>query len=302
MGSSIVRSLAFQPPPSSYTDYDLKDLFFIPKNVPPNKQDPENIGIPAIFYTYPKADFTIIFTHGNAEDLGMISPWMEILSSSMGVNILVYDYTGYGLNFGECSEDNCFIDIRSVYDYLINTKKINPSSIILYGRSLGSGPTCYLGATLFADGSTSLFSSLFTISNKSEPNKKSNHSLPIAGVILQSPVASCVRVLSDALSHVPFTDLFVNINRIDKIKVPIFIMHGTNDGVVPFGHGQMLFAKCLYGWRFLEVPGAGHNNIETSYIDLYTANLREFIAYLKVHYSKNTVTTPIREKEVNSLM
>jgi len=288
MGSAIVRSLAFQPPPSSYADYDLKDLFFIPKKLPPNKLlDSENIGIPAIFYFHPKANFTVIFTHGNAEDLGHVYPWMEYVSNLVEVNILAYDFTGYGLNFGTCSEENCFIDIRSVYEFLVYDKKINPSSIILYGRSLGSGPTCYLGAKLFSN-NASFMSSIFS----SEATKKDpNIALPIAAVILQSPIASCVRVLSDTLSHVPFTDLFVNINKIDKIKVPIFIMHGTDDEVVPFRHGQALFAKCQIGWRFLEVPGAGHNNIETHYVDLYMQNLQEFVAYLSKHYNVKTKKT-----------
>jgi len=68
-------------------------------------------------------------------------------------------------------------------------------------------------------------------------------------------------------------------------------MHGTDDEVVPFRHGQALFAKCQFGWRFLEVPGAGHNNIETHYVDLYMQNLQEFMAYLNKYYNVKTKKT-----------
>ncbi|CAN0447435.1 unnamed protein product, partial [Scytosiphon promiscuus] len=68
------------------------------------------------------------------------------------VNVLAYEYSGYGKSEGTVSEDNCYADIRAAYDYLTTQKKTPPKQIVLYGRSLGSGPTCQLAEELAADG------------------------------------------------------------------------------------------------------------------------------------------------------
>jgi hypothetical protein len=61
-------------------------------------------------------------------------------------NYLNLEYTGYGDNVEglESCEEYCYNDIKSVYQYLTQALNIEPRDIILYGRSLGSGPSCYL--------------------------------------------------------------------------------------------------------------------------------------------------------------
>jgi hypothetical protein len=62
--------------------------------------------------------------------------------------VLSYDYRGYGLHPGVPTEGSCYADIEGAYDYLTKELKIPASRIILYGRSIGSGPTCYMGQRL----------------------------------------------------------------------------------------------------------------------------------------------------------
>jgi pimeloyl-ACP methyl ester carboxylesterase len=162
MGDAI-SSLLFQPPPPTYLH--------------PSRHFWLNTAlgsrIPAFFIERPNAQVTILFSHGNAEDLGMIYDWFNDLSRVLRVNIMAYDYTGYGKSNGAPTEENCYADIESAYQYLLDVRGLQPEQIVLYGRSLGSGPSCYLASKTAREGSS------------------------VGGVILQSPLLSAYRVAFD---------------------------------------------------------------------------------------------------------
>jgi abhydrolase domain-containing protein 17 len=138
------------------------------------------------------------------------------------------------------SEAKVYNDVLAVYEHLNKRLGIQPSNIILYGRSVGSGPTCFLGQKLSLEGT------------------------PCAGIILQSPLLSAYRVAFN-FRFTMAGDVFPNIDRIGEINSPIFIIHGTRDEVVPFWHGQELFlaTQRKYRARPFWVTGAGHNNVES---------------------------------------
>ncbi|OQS00364.1 serine protease family S09X [Thraustotheca clavata] len=194
-----------------------------------------------------RAKFTLLFSHGNAEDLGMVYDWFREVSRRLQVSVMAYDYTGYGISAGEPSEEACIADIEAAFAYLVDVKKTPPHLILLYldhlhlryGRSLGTGPTTYLAA------------------------KQSKLKNPVAGVILQSPLLSIYRVAFQFRFSLP-GDMFCNIDRAPLIESPITIIHGTRDEVIPFWHGEELFLACNPAWRSkpLWVQDAGHNNIE----------------------------------------
>lgn len=94
----------------------------------------------------------MIFSHGNAEDLGMIYDWLLAFSKDLGVNVLAYDYEGYGKATGTPTEKSCYEDIVAAYTYLTREERISPDSIVIYGRSLGSGPSLYLAQSLSEQG------------------------------------------------------------------------------------------------------------------------------------------------------
>jgi len=90
---------------------------------------------------------TIIYSHGNATDIGAMFPIQVILALSLRCHVVVYDYSGYGESGGVPDEQNTYLDIEAVYDYVLNNvadKK--PENVILYGQSVGSGPCCYLAS------------------------------------------------------------------------------------------------------------------------------------------------------------
>jgi len=244
MGNAI-SGLVFQPP----------DVSFVPPKSIIWLRTSLGQRIPA-FHADNGAPVTLLFSHGNAEDLGMIYDWFTALSRELRVNILCYDYTGYGRSTGTPSESNCYADIDAAYDYLTVELGKPPESIVLYGRSLGSGPSCYLAERLSRGGT------------------------PPGGVMLQSPLLSVYRVAFNFRFTFP-GDAFPNCDRVPHVDAPVFIIHGTRDEVVPFWNGEQLFLdtkprmRCKPFW----VEGAGHNNVEVLLRDSgsFVQRVREFL-------------------------
>lgn len=260
----MISSLLFQPPPPTY--------------IHPSRHfwlNSAESRIPAFFIERPNAQVTILFSHGNAEDLGMIYDWFNDLARVLRVNIMAYDYTGYGKSNGNPNESYCYNDVEAAYRYLVEVRRLQPEQIVLYGRSLGSGPSCYLAA------------------------KTSREGRPVAGVILQSPLLSAYRVAFN-FRFTMVGDKFPNIDYAPYIRCPVFIVHGTQDEVVPFRHGQELFLAIPQSWRAKPfwVEGAGHNNIEALLrpSGMFVDKLLEFLDY-HVSARRGKIAPPSRVPE-----
>lgn len=112
---------------------------------------------------------TIIYSHGNATDIGAMYPLQAMLVQSLLCHVVSYDYSGYGESGGVAMEGNTYKDIAAVYDYTLkNVADGNPNNIVLYGQSVGSGPSCHLA----------------------------QRHQDIGGLILHSPFTSGMRVLT----------------------------------------------------------------------------------------------------------
>lgn len=133
--------------------------------------------------------------------------------------------------------------------YLTENLCIDPERIILFGRSIGSGPTCYIA-----------------------------EKYPVAGVILNCGLMSVLRVVFN-LRWTLWVDKFPNIDRIPNINCPIYIIHGRRDEIVPFYHAEEMYKKCKHKYPPYYVDGAGHNNIEKFAFD-YLQRIRAFIEYI----------------------
>jgi pimeloyl-ACP methyl ester carboxylesterase len=156
----------------------------------------EEYKIPAFFLRRKGAKATILFSHGNAEDLGMMYRRMKEMAMLLCANVLAYDYTGYGLSTPSNippSEEMCYRNIEAAYNHLTKTMRIPPSEIILYGRSLGSGPSCYLAKKTADDGES------------------------VAGLILHSPFLSIYRIVIDCRVNL-VGDMFINRSKAKDIR------------------------------------------------------------------------------------
>lgn len=267
MGETI-STLVFRPPPPTYlrpNRYFFLDIeesetssTFSCSSEPTKPTCPSH-KIPAFFIKRRGARITFLFSHGNAEDLGMMYNRMKEMARVLGVNILAYDYSGYGHSTNsQPSEEKCYRNIDAAYKYLRTVRKIPASHIILYGRSLGSGPSCYLAAKTAQEGES------------------------VAGLILHSPFLSIYRIVVDCGMNL-VGDIFKNINNAPKAKCPVLLIHGTRDEVVPFWHGNQLLQSFPQEYQAepFWVESLGHNNIEVhakkEYITRVTGFLNRYI-------------------------
>lgn len=205
----------------------------------------DNALISAIYLPQKNAHYTILFSHGNAEDLGTKMPFLKKLQEH-GFAVLAYDYHGYGTSEGKPSEQNIYHDIDAAYNYLITTLKVPAQKIIVYGYSLGGGPTVDLAIRQ-----------------------------PVAGIILEAPFVSAFRVLT----YYPllFFDKFENLKKITKLKAPLLIMHGTKDRTVPFWHGVALDHAAISVKQHLWITNADHQNILELAGDVYWQTINNFV-------------------------
>jgi hypothetical protein len=89
---------------------------------------------------------TIIYSHGNATDIGAMHFMQIVMGKGLQCNVIMYDYSGYGESGGVPLESNTYNDIEMVYDYALSNVVQNgeEKQIVIYGQSVGSGPSCYL--------------------------------------------------------------------------------------------------------------------------------------------------------------
>lgn len=105
--------------------------------------------IPALFLKYPRSKKLILFSHGNATDLGQTLPFLQLLNQSLKVNVFGYDYQGYGIAKPierPCSEKRIYVSIQASFNYVLNELKFEPKNIIIFGCSLGSAASVYLAS------------------------------------------------------------------------------------------------------------------------------------------------------------
>ncbi len=230
--------MIFYPQPSSYHD----DARITKLRTADGKT------ISALYLANPQAKFTILYSHGNAEDIGDLEPLFKQLHDA-GFAVLGYDYEGYGTSEGAAGDKATYRDIDAAYAFLTREQHIPPARIILLGRSVGSGPAIDLAARE-----------------------------PVGGLIVQSGFTSAFRVLTK-VPLVPF-DRFNNLAKIRRVHCPVLVMHGRKDGVIPFHHGELLFAAAPGKKWSLWSDSAGHNDFEWLARDRYLPALRDFAAQL----------------------
>lgn len=182
--SSIAAKLAFLPPETTYTvtaddaggfnlhlndraefQYGQKELDCI--EVQKAKTRAGNQIAMMFVKCAPQSRYTILFSHGNAVDMGQMSSFYIGLGTRLKCNIFSYDYSGYGVSEGTATERNLYHDIDTAFHFLRDRYAISPENIVLYGQSIGTVPTVDLAARC---------------------------DTPPAGVILHSPLMSGMRV------------------------------------------------------------------------------------------------------------
>lgn len=204
--------------------------------------------ISAVYLANPGATYTLLFSHGNAEDLGDGLPFLHDLHDA-GFAVLAYDYQGYGTSEGKPSEQHVYEDVDAAYEYLTGTLQVPAEHVIAFGRSLGGAVAVDLAARR-----------------------------PVAGLVVESSFTTAFRVLTRA-PLLPF-DKFRSIDKIARVRCPVLVMHGTADEVIPFSHGPKLLARANPPKRSWWIQGAGHNDVAMLGGKKYYSALQEFAKWV----------------------
>jgi len=192
----------------------------------------------------PESEFVVLYSHGNGEDIGKARPLVDEIFKN-GFSTFSYDYSGYGLSEGNPSEFQTYQDIDAAYVYLREQLGYAPEKIVVYGRSIGGGPSLYLASRV-----------------------------PIAALVLESTFASIYQ------AQLPFVllpfDKYSNVVRIADVHVPTLILHGSKDWTVRPWNAKRLFAKSgAVEKRLVWIDGAGHDTILRTNSELYRQALRD---------------------------
>jgi len=188
----------------------------------------------------------ILYSHGNGEDLGHLIPFLDEIRDK-GFEIVAYDYPGYGVSEGKPSESGCYEAIDATYQYLVKELDVDPARIVIWGRSLGTGPSCYLASRS-----------------------------PVGGLLLETPFLSAFRTVTE-IPVLPW-DRFHNLNRLSSIKCPSLVVHGELDEVIPFRHGKKVHQGLPEPKSFLKIENAHHNDFREIGGRSYESAISEFLA------------------------
>ncbi|KAJ6707561.1 ALPHA/BETA-HYDROLASES SUPERFAMILY PROTEIN [Salix viminalis] len=150
----------------------------------------------AVYFKNPEASLTVLYSHGNAADLGQMYDLFCELSLHLCVNLMGYDYSGYGKSTGKPTEQNTYVDIEAAYRCLEEKYGVKEEDVILYGQSVGSGPTLDLATRL--------------------PK--------LRAVVLHSPIASGLRVIYP-VKRTYWFDIYKNIDKIPFVTCPVLVIH-----------------------------------------------------------------------------
>ncbi len=153
----------------------------------------------------------VIFAHGNGE---LIDHWAQIFARlpESGVGVLLVEYPGYGRSGGKPGQSSITQAIVAAYDFVVDQAGVDPDAVVAYGRSLGGGAACAL-ATL----------------------------RPVSALVLESTFTS-VRVMAGRLGFPSslVVDPFDNLEAVRTLDIPILVLHGERDTLIPISHGETL--------------------------------------------------------------
>ncbi len=175
----------------------------------------------------------VLYFHGNGDFLaGFFGRFSELIAD--GIGIVVPAYRGYSGSTGSPSEHGLLKDAAAAYAF--TTARYNPDRIVAWGFSLGTGVAVALAAEQ-----------------------------PVNKLILEAPFSSTADVAASLFWYMPvrlvMRDQFRSDQRIARVRVPLLVMHGTDDHAIPIRFGERLFALAHEPKRFVKIPGGGHENL-----------------------------------------
>jgi len=182
----------------------------------------------------PDRGVAVLVANGNAGNRAGRAPLARALAAE-GLMVLLFDYRGYGGNDGSPSEDGLARDVRAAQRFLVEEAGVPPGRIVYFGESLGAAVVTELATELSP-----------------------------AGLVLRSPFADLASV---GREHYPFLpvrlllrDRYPVADQLATVKVPVAVVFGGSDTVVPPEQSRAVAAVAPNLWRLVEIEGVDHND------------------------------------------
>lgn len=194
----------------------------------------------------------LLICHGNFGNIGYGQrPEFYASMRDLGLNLLAFDYRGFGESNGAPDERGLYDDAMASYEYLTRTRRVRPERLIIFGHSLGSGVAIELASRV-----------------------------PAAGLIVEGAYTSVAdrgqELYPYLLVKLIATQRFPSLDRIPSIEIPKLFLHSPEDAVIPYAQGRRLFEAARGSKRFVDVRG-GHEDAfridQTIYFDAVAALL-----------------------------
>ena len=203
------------------------------------------------FVEAPQSPATLLLCHGNA---GNIIHRLEHIGElhRRGLSVCIFDYRGYGQSAGRPSEPGVYRDAQAAYDDLTTDRHVDPRRLIVWGTSIGAAVAGDLAVHR-----------------------------PVAGVILETPLASVPALVRTYYGWVPLHWLlrarFDLLRRLPQMHAPILVMHGDRDRLVPLALGRRVYEAANAPKDFYLIHGADHNDTYLVGGDAYFQRVLAFI-------------------------
>lgn len=199
--------------------------------IPVNETD--SISIVQFFSQQEPSKGAVVYYHGNRENINHYAEFASNFTKN-GYDVWMMDYPGFGKSTGELNEENLYGYAKQAYRFV--TAKYASDSIIIYGKSLGTGIAAYVAA-----------------------NNKCKR------LILETPYYSIPKLAQHYFFMYPFSQMvhykIPTFHYLEDVRYPITIFHGTDDGTVPFAHSKQLSQLFKQGDELISIENGEHNNL-----------------------------------------
>eukprot|EP00347_Sterkiella_histriomuscorum_P000199 403376797 len=213
----------------------------------------------------------LIYFHANGEDVGIAKEMLDYLQTLLRVHVLAVEYPGYGLYRGNPDANQVMNDAESVYQYFTEYMGLQESQIILFGRSIGSGPVTYIASQY-----------------------------KVCALVLLSPFTSIrdmAKQISGRMLQFLVNDRFRNIDLIQKVKSPTFILHGQKDTLIPLRQSEELHFRCGGPCALVTPKDMDHNNFD--YINDLIQPLKQFLSKCNIQVSDYSTNGRLQDGFIN---
>ena len=199
---------------------------------------------------------TLLWFHGNGGNLSDRVDQLRLIHHHLHVNVFMIDYREYGRSDGSVSEEGTYRDAQASLEYLRGRPGIEQQQLVYYGQSLGAAVAVELAL-------------------QAEPR----------ALILESPFISVQEMAKAVMPWLPIGGListkYESLSKIARLHMPLLILHGDRDEIVPFDQGQRLFEAANEPKSFYTIPGAHHNDTYMVGGEAYFSRIQSFLTTLQ---------------------